>query len=247
MLLLDVGNTRIKAARAGAGGLQALPTVAHAAEPAAALARLDAHYREGEPVWISQVLGAAGEAALGDALRARWGVTACYARSTATALGLRNAYREPERLGVDRWLALLAAWSARPGVPALVVDAGTALTADAVDADGRHCGGFIAAGLLTSQRAVLGATRFATRDLGAAYPAGFGTDTEACVRAGALLSCAGAIDRAAALAAPQADRWITGGDAEALLPALAPGWVHRPLLVLEGLWALARASAVAPG
>lgn len=244
MLLLDIGNSRIKAAIARGDVLTPLPTVAHEGDAIAAIAALP-DLDTSTPVWISHVLGAATEARLSEAVQARWSRAPHYARSTAELSGLRNAYREPERLGVDRWLVMLAAWVEAPHQAAVIIDAGTALTADVLDASGQHRGGFIAAGLLTSQRAVLGATRFGTRDANASYDTGLGLDTEACVRQGAMLGCLGAIDRAAGIAdiaGISAQRWITGGDAPTLLSGLDAGWRHRPLLVLEGLRALARIS-----
>jgi type III pantothenate kinase len=112
------------------------------------------------------------------------------------------------------------------------------LTVDAIDAQGCHLGGIIAAGLGTSERAVLGATRFPTRPTPLPVHDGLGIDTEACVRQGARLSVLGAMDRAAARL-PAARRFLTGGDAETLAPA---GWELRPALVFEGLAALAAAA-----
>lgn len=230
-LLLDVGNTRIKAAWSTAQGLPSLSAILHGGDAAAALSRIVVDTPS--QVWISSVLGAQAEAALCAAVHARWGLSPHFARAQRQLGGLRNAYDQPERLGVDRWLAMLASRTA-PGA-ALIVDAGTALTADVIDASGAHRGGFIAAGLLTAQRAVLGATRIDARDAPAFYDAGLGTDTEACVRQGAMLGCLGAIDRAAAIAGAAARRLITGGDAPMLLPHLQGDWEHRPDLVLEGL------------
>ena len=139
-----------------------------------------------------------------------------------------------EGVGADRWLAMLGAWAQARGA-CVVVDAGTALTVDIIDSGGRHRGGIIAAGLHTSRAALLGATRFATRDAPPPEHAGLGTDTESCVDQGALLSCLGAIDRAAA-AEPQARRFITGGDARRLLPHLGADWDLQSDLVLRGLW-----------
>lgn len=240
ILLLDIGNSRIKAALAGEGGdLQLLPAVAHQADAVAAIAAIQA--AAPGALWISHVLGAAAEAPLIAAAQARWNLSPYFARSTAEFGGLRSGYAEPERLGIDRWLAMIAARSDARDC-ALVVDAGTALTADLVDASGQHRGGFIAGGLLTAQRSVLGATRFATRDVHATYDGGLGLDTEACVRQGAMLGCLGAIDRAAELGEPPCRRIITGGDAEILLPHLKGTWQHRPHLVLEGLLVMARQS-----
>lgn len=235
-LLVDIGNTRLKWAFARDGQLQPTGAAVHEGEPARVFAQLPA--QAVEAVWIAHVTGAQQEAALDAAIRQRYGCAPRYARSLARWRGLENGYADPARLGVDRWLAMVAAWDRRAAA-FCVIDAGTALTADCVDDRGRHLGGYIAAGLQTQQRAVLGATRFATRDVTATYDGGLGRDTEACVRQGAMLACLGAVDRAAAIAGPQATRLITGGDAPLLLPHLAGEWKHRPDLVLEGLLALA--------
>ncbi len=235
-LLVDIGNTRLKWAFARDGVLRDSGIALHHGEPARALQELPA--TAVECVWVAHVTGPAHEAAFDQAVQQRYGVLPAYARSRAEWRGLRNAYREPERLGVDRWLVLVAAW-AEARQAACVIDAGTALTADMVDAGGQHHGGFIAGGLDTQQRAVLGATRFPVRPGEVAYQAGWGLDTETCVRQGAFLACLGAVDRAAQLAGPDARHLLTGGDAALLQPLLNGAWNPRPHLVLEGLLALA--------
>jgi len=236
-LLIDIGNTRLKWALARDGMLGEHGSIAHEGEPARAIAALSS--TKIDAVWISHVTGAASEAALTDAVRTRFQQTARYARTGSEWQGLKNAYREPERLGVDRWLAMIAAWHAHHGA-ACVVDAGTALTIDAIDASGQHQGGIIMAGLETQQRAVLGATRFATRTLSASYDGDFGNDTESCVRQGAMFACLGAIEHGRTLAGTSAACMLTGGDAATLLPQLTHGgWQHQPLLVLHGLCAFA--------
>ena len=236
ILLIDIGNTRLKWALWNGRRLQAGAAIEHGGQPARALGAIDV--AAPQSLWISNVTGAPHEAALVRAAQRLWKLQPHFARSEPRCLGLKNSYREPARLGIDRWLVLLAAWQ-RYGSAVCVADAGTALTVDCADAQGRHLGGFIAPGLLTAQKATLGATRFATRKLGARYDGGLGRDTEACVRQGAFLGCLGAIDRASRAAGPRARKLITGGDAVLLLPQLDRGWEHRPLLVLEGLLALA--------
>lgn len=235
-LLLDIGNSRLKWAWQGEKGLGDCGVIVHDGDPAAALPSF-APVQPAE-VWIAHVTGGASEASLTVAVRERFGREPHFARSAAQWRGLSNRYEEPERLGVDRWLVMLAAWSEQR-VATCIVDAGTALTVDGFDAEGRHLGGLIGAGLLTQQRAVLGQTRFATREHGPRYHAGFGIDTESCVSQGAMLACLGAIDRALAATGSAARRIITGGDASVLLPHLHGHWEHRPDLVLEGLRVLA--------
>jgi len=63
-----------------------------------------------------------------------------------TPLPIRNAYATPETLGKDRLAAVVGAWSLKPGAPILIIDAGTAITYDFINADGVFEGGNIAPG-----------------------------------------------------------------------------------------------------
>ena len=145
-------------------------------------------------------------------------------------------------MGVDRWVAMVGAWA---GVQSacLVVDAGTALTIDAIDDDGNHLGGQIVAGVATMTDALASATSDIPRvkpapgreasDLGM-----FARNTAAAVREGAHGAVAGAVDRA--IHALQSNAYepvviLTGGDASRILNALRDTPVHRPHLVLQGL------------
>ncbi|MDR5903266.1 type III pantothenate kinase [Halomonas icarae] len=67
------------------------------------------------------------------------------ASSTPEALGVTNGYEEPERLGVDRWLGVLAGYQQVGACCA--VDCGSAITIDFVLPGGRHLGGYILPGL----------------------------------------------------------------------------------------------------
>lgn len=235
LLLIDVGNSRLKWAHADGAGLGPVQALAHAGDPARVIAQIP--QQRVDEVRIANVTGAAHAAALADAIQQRQGCRPVFAQSAAEHAGLRSAYAEPQRLGVDRWLNLLAA-RRRTGGAACIASAGTALTFDAVAADGQHLGGIIAPGLITAQQAVLGATRFAAAGPDAAYSAGLGQDTEACVRQGALHACAGLVDRLARRH-PNALLLLTGGDAPLLRPHLESGdWQLAPDLVIEGLLAL---------
>jgi len=152
----------------------------------------------------------------------------------------------PERVGVDRLLAALAAWG-DGGRPVIVVDVGTAVTVDAVDAAGRFLGGSILPGpslgawALQQQTAALPEV-----NLAAGPPAGaIGKNTESAIRAGLVLGTAGAVER---LVAEQrralgglATVVATGGALDLLRAALGCIDDVRPDLVLEGLVAAWRA------
>ncbi len=237
ILLLDIGNSRLKWATASGARLSRVRAVAHHDRPARVLRALKTP--RVDAVWMAHVVGPLERAALA-AIRWRFGVAPRIARTRKTCAGLRVAYANPARLGVDRWLAMLALWSA--GHRSFgIATAGTALTFDAVDARGRHRGGLIAPGLVTAWNAVRATTRFPLRPRPSLYTRGLGSDTDACVRQGALFACTGLIERAAREAG--GTRFLAGGDARTLHPHLDGRWIVKENLVLEGLLAYARECA----
>ena len=236
MLLVDVGNSRLKWAVARGARLSAVRAVAHHGEPARAVRALK--LPQPGSIWMAHVVGP-HEQQLQAALRARFGVAPRIVRTQKKCAGLRVAYADASRLGVDRWLAMLALWSAARR-PFCVAVAGTALTFDAVDARGRHRGGLIGPGLAAAWNAVKGTTRFPLRH-DPHFTRGLGADTDACVRQGALYACAGLVERAARGAG--GGRYLAGGDARTLRPHLDGKWTVKENLVLEGLLAYAREHA----
>ena len=159
--------------------------------------------------------------------------------------GLRNSYANPERMGVDRWLAMIAAFAEVTrehkvqGI--IVVDAGSALTIDIVSASGEHLGGYIVPGLLMAQQALYANTeRVIQYNEASADSAQYdkykklGNNTIQCVEYGV-------INQMLALVKQVKDEYInyqvffTGGDGELLAESLKAGTVDRDL-VLKGLW-----------
>lgn len=239
ILLLDVGNSRLKwalttAPRAPLGIVQALP---HDGDPASTIASLAGQLAAPpQAVCIANVTGSAHEQALSQAVQQLWHCTPQFARSSAECGGLKSGYADTGRLGVDRWLAMLAVWT-ETRAAFNVASAGTAITFDAVDINGQHHGGLIAPGLAAMITATLGHTRFAVGEMAAHFERGLGRDTEACVRQGALHAAAGLLDRLAAQHAGPCR--LAGGDAATLQPHLASAWQMDVDLVLQGLavWA----------
>lgn len=229
-LLLDIGNSRLKWALADEAGLRDVGALEHGGDPTVAIAQIP-DGADGA-VLVSQVMGVKHEPAILRALRRRFGAVPRLARVEPECAGLRVAYAEPQRLGVDRWLGMLALWT-ESRAAFCVASAGTALTFDAVDGNGQHLGGLIAAGLRAQQLAVLGATRFDLQDGAPRYSGRLGTDTESCVSEASLFACIGLLERAGT---DSPRRVLCGGDAATLAPHLS-GWTLRPDLVLEGLLA----------
>lgn len=240
-LLVDVGNTRLKWALWD-GALQTGEPLPHGGDPWTVFAAQ--RWPAVQEVWLSAV-PRLGEAARWQAVvQASCGIAPQLPRSRAEWQGLRNVYPQPERLGIDRWLAMVAVWSHQRG-PFAVLSAGTALTFDRVDREGRHLGGIIAPGYGSALASLLQVTATATPAAVPADPRGLGTSSETAIRQGALFAALGAVEHC--LRAPGADPdellVLTGGDAAKLLPQLPGVWQRRPQLVLEGLLALSAAGA----
>jgi len=146
-LLLDLGNTRLKWAWHDGVTLHARGAVAHA-EPGWAQAFGAAVHAGPAPsrAWLAAVGADAHVAVIEQVLRRVHPACALVrVHSPAAGAGVVNAYSDPQRLGVDRFLALVGARGRAP-TAALVAGCGTALAIDAIDAEGRHLGGVIAPG-----------------------------------------------------------------------------------------------------
>lgn len=167
----------------------------------------------------------------------RFGLEAEFASTTTTLAGVRCGYRDPARLGVDRWLALVAAWHRTDGAVA-VVGAGTAATVDFVNGDGRHEGGHIAPGLAL-MRSALSLTADVRPAYAAAPVVSPGDDTERAVSSGTFVMLLGFVEAAvgafAVRCGDRVDVVLTGGDAGLLATHLSMPTRCEPHLVLDGL------------
>lgn len=154
---------------------------------------------------------------------------------------LPSAYPDPATLGSDRWLCALAAHR-RHGA-AVVVQCGTAITADAIDATGRFLGGAIAPGLRAMAAGLAAAAPALPRPSAPSAATVPAVTSSACVEAGLVLAFCGAVERllldvGAALPATAA-RVVTGGDAALYLRHGRARLAHVPDLLHQGLRCLA--------
>src|SRR5580704_4952764 len=109
-LLIDLGNTRLKWALWDGAQLQSGGSFAHGSDaPPLDFAALWKDIETVESAWIASVAAPGLDAALLHALRARYGADPHFVHSSAQACGVRNAYAQPQRLGVDRFLGIIAA------------------------------------------------------------------------------------------------------------------------------------------
>jgi len=254
-LLIDAGNTRIKWAllREGRiGAQQAVPT-ATPEKLTAALARAPQIDR----VAVACVAGAGTESALRAALRRAGTPDPEFLHSAAQAAGVTNGYRQPARLGDDRWIGAVAAWHLGGCYRAVcAVSIGTALTIDVVDCDGRHRGGLIAPGPTLMLQSLLRDTaqiaprakagRSASRRKDAAAEPQLpmlANDTDRAIELGCLSAAAAMVDRTVVdvtrVLRGRPVVFLTGGAADAVAPLLRSACKQHEDLVLRGLAILA--------
>jgi type III pantothenate kinase len=243
-LLIDLGNTRLKWAALNARRMQPGGVFAHVGKPLVADLRTDwADLGRVGAVFVASVVASEREDELDAFVHERFGVHAQFVRSPAAALGVRNAYAEPSRLGIDRFLALAAA-HAQQARAQILVGAGTALTVDALAADGTHLGGLIVASPHLMRSAVLAGT--ARVNVADGQCRELPRSTADAVVTGALYAAAGAIDRFRATLAQRLGAApvvvLSGGGGDEIEALIAP--VERAHdLVLHGLALWAEACA----
>ena len=236
-LLVDIGNTRLKSAVIDGGRWQSFEAVPGAAADDALWRNIQAI----DAAWIASVASAEVTQRMSAHIRERFGATVHIVRSTAQAGGVRNAYAAPERLGIDRFLSLIAVHAQHKGA-AVIASCGTALTLDALRDDGLHLGGLIAPSPALMQQALrAGAAQL--RDVDDAAVVEIADNTDAAVASGTWLSVAALTERFLAKAADRlgiAPRLVvTGGGADKLAALLDGPHEIEPDLVLRGLARLA--------
>ena len=241
ILELDCGNSFIKwRILSSATGLVSLAGVDECAQGLAlALAKLEGvQFRACRLV---SVRGEAETASLCRQLASLLGVDVVVAQPARELAGVSNGYEDFSRLGMDRWLAVLGAYQLSAGA-ALVLDLGTAITADYIQADGRHLGGFICPGLPLMRDQLGSHTRRVRYSLNEIDPA-LGVDvpgrsTADAVERGCLQMLQSFVLRqvseAKRLLGDNCSIYLTGGDA-GLVSDLIPGACVTPDLVFVGL------------
>ncbi|UXI67798.1 type III pantothenate kinase [Tahibacter amnicola] len=247
-LLVDLGNSRLKWAWAEGDTLTVGEPVDHSRplQP-----QLEVLWRQAPPIGRALVASVARprlEAELAQAIHACVGVEPEFIASAASACGVHSAYATPEKLGVDRFVAMIAL-HARAAVPVVLASVGTALVLDALDADGRHGGGLIAPSPMLMQEALLGATARVSAS-STALTVEMAADTEDAVRSGCWLAAAALVERFYATAAARMAHppvlVIAGGAAAELAPLVRVPSRIEPDLVLRGLAVMARSGCAKP-
>ncbi len=198
-LLADLGNSRLKWMRYDHGPG---PMAVQACDPTHPAACFDRAWSALHPppsaIHACNVAGPAMADALCNWVKRNWGTPVHYARSQRRFGGIVNGYRDYRRLGIDRWLAMLAAWQHSGGRTALcVIDIGTATTVDVVDPHGYHQGGLILPGPTATRGALLQRLPRLPAPEHPATEGRLGVDTRGAVECGLYYATSGALGRIA--------------------------------------------------
>ncbi|MEA3292628.1 MAG: type III pantothenate kinase [Pseudomonadota bacterium] len=255
-LLVDIGNQRLKWRLYSDSG-----TVGGGLFPASGkslgndLEQVWGSLPRPESAWASCVAGSEPRERIGRWLRDRWALDPVWVEARRAAGGVRNGYRNPTELGSDRWAVLVGARALAPEKGALVVDCGSAITVDALSAEGNFIGGVIMPGLaMMAASLTRGTGEIFLPETGVEFdddpPAAIdacGRSTRAAVSNGILCAAVGGIEqalqaqRARLRAAPR--YFLTGGDAGRLQGLLNEEFILEPDLVLQGLAVLAESGS----
>jgi type III pantothenate kinase len=245
-LAIDIGNTRLK------WGLYAAP------RPGAALISHGAVFLEtidslADADWkgLPHPGSMLGCIVAGEAVKRRveeqlelWDLDPRWVVPSARAGGVTSGYDHPNRLGADRWVALIGArhhaTSSGSPRPALVVMVGTAVTVDALDASGRFLGGLILPGFGLMQRALEMGTAGLKAPTGEAVD--FPTNTSDALMSGSADAIAGAVERMHRKLVERCGEepllYMTGGAAVKLASLTRLGFETVETLIFEGLLTL---------
>lgn len=233
ILQFDMGNTRTKWRLQSGGGTIVRGELEASAGFSSLSSRLSAFAVD--EVWVVSVVAPSRNDALSVWAQKSFGVLPRFAYSSAEFGAVKNGYSVPQRLGADRWLAIVAAFKYACGA-CIVVDCGSAITVDLLEADGVHLGGYIAPGLLQMQRS-LALHTYAVDIAGSLSGASPGRDTKSAVLAGQSAMVMGLIHQARAelvKVGASPELILTGGDSR-WLTQVFPGARFIPDLVFDGL------------
>lgn len=233
ILAVDAGNSRIKWA------LHDRNTFVHEGRVALAdLGHLEGAWVQMPAVDAIVVANVAGEAVRAGLQRlfARWKAEPRWVTATAAQCGVVSRYDNPSQLGADRWAALIGARQVVAG-SCLVVNAGTAMTVDALSAQGEFLGGIIVPGFDLMHEALAANTAGLSSERG--NFASFPRNTRDAISSGALQALCGAVERMRAVMVSdghgEPTLLIGGGAAEAVAQRLGRPARIADKLVLEGL------------
>jgi type III pantothenate kinase len=264
IVLVDIGNTRVKWARFADGRPGRQHASAHAGwsgERIGSLvignansrvsrfsgktSRSERSAKPGHRIVVVSVAGSRIDRGFAREVRRRLGIAPEFFKAARHAGGITTLYSEPWRLGADRLAGVIGAFHLSRRRPVCVISVGTAMTFDIVDEQGRHRGGAIVPAPALMIDSLLTQTHgIRRRALGGAVGSGlFARSTRSAISQGARYAAAAMADRAVAEARAVLGRrplvLLTGGAAPIIRKLIRTRHRHVPDLVLRGLAVIA--------
>jgi type III pantothenate kinase len=239
-VVVDVGNSRIKWGRCGPDGVTATVSLPPD-DPGAWRQQIESWGLTTGATWALASVQPQRSATLAAWLQERR--HAVWRVESPSQLPLRVAVDHPERVGIDRLLDAVAAvhTQLRGRVPAIVVDAGSAVTVDLIDETGTFRGGAIFPGLRLMARSLHDYTALLPLvDVEAIDPLP-ARSTEQAMTGGIYYAVVGGINAIVNhylnnhCPSHTADIYVTGGDGRLLAHGVYPPAELWPEMTLEGL------------
>lgn len=234
MLMIDVGNSRIKCAVRMNDIWQLHRSRLHRNNDLNKQFDILLNDIEPQPVYVTCVVDALQSSLTAWFLR-RWSVKPVFINVTRQLCGVTNAYAQPESLGVDRWLALVAAY-AKYKSSVCVIDCGTAVTVDVVAANGLHLGGLIMPGLQLMRESLFGNTGKILPEKGVVVE--LASNTKDAVESGCVHLLSSGLDQICRIQQEKHSGLrivLTGGDGEFIARQMRMQTIFIETLVLDGL------------
>ena len=233
ILDIDIGNTRAKWRLSSGGSAIDSGALDTQCKDWAVLQSLRSH--QPKRVRVSNVAGSEVAERVRYIAAKVFGLEVEFAVASKVVGEVVSGYEQPEQLGVDRWLALLAGWELF-GSKCVVVDAGSALTFDFLDERARHLGGYIIPGRQMMLNSLFGGTSGVRAKASLADDLSYGQNTDSAVHNGCLAMTIALIEKTLSTGGLGMNKLVlTGGDAKSLLIHLPSSVIHIPDLVLDGL------------
>ena len=239
ILLVDIGNTRLKWAVSDGTQLSSQQAIVRSNIDHTQLASMMLNGIEPSRIVVSNVAGAQAGQEFARAIGLLSTTPIEYVQSTRSACGVTNAYPQPERLGTDRWMSVIAAHYLVGA--ACIATFGTAMTIDAVAADGRHLGGVIVPGpQLMVDSLLTNTSNIAAHSIGGQIAEDlFADNTLGAIHQGAIHACAALVEKAYASCEQRLGSrpalLLSGGASDQVGAALKIPFQSISDLVLRGL------------
>ncbi|TMN33781.1 type III pantothenate kinase [Pseudoalteromonas sp. S2755] len=220
-LLIDVGNTAVKYALEHEGHIS--PVKGNNIEWHKLTAIICSQVGKGTGLqWV-------------ESRASEFGLVLEQAQVSASRAGVTCAYPTFQNLGIDRWLAVLAAHDLYPEQDVIVIDSGTATTVDVVTAEGKHLGGWIVPGIDLMISSITARAERVFCDDNTPFASEFAENTSEAVKNGALAATLGLVHRAKQLLSNESALVLCAGGYGELIKNHIESAVFDDLLVFKGL------------